>query len=205
LALSAHDAHALALGRVTLQSGLGEPLRAEIDVPDINAAEAASLRVNLASGEAYRAAGIDINPALNGLNISLQRRADGRAYLRVRGTAVANEPFVDLIVEANWATGRLVRDYTLLLDPPVLRPAQPPSPIAPATAPPAPAPRASSPAPAAAAPSPAPAPAPAVTAPRAAPARAAAPAASSDSPRQITVQRGDTAGRIANANRPANV
>jgi len=205
LALSAHDAHALALGRVTLQSGLGEPLRAEIDVPDINAAEAASLRVNLAPAASYRAAGIDINPALNGLDISLQRRADGRAYLRVRGTAVANEPFVDLIVEANWTGGRLVRDYTLLLDPPTLRTAPQPAPVAPATQ----APRAPAPAPAASAPRPA-APAPILTPAPSAP-RAAAPAtapgapAAADSPRQITVQRGDTAGRIAMANRPANV
>lgn len=207
LALNPNDALALALGRVTVQSALGEPLRAEIDVPDINAAEASSLRVTLAPGDTYRAAGVDVNPALNGLEITLQRRADGRSYLRLRGPNAVNEPFVDLIVEANWATGRLVRDYTLLFDPPNLRASTPqPAPVAPrATAPsPAPAPAAAAPAPA---PSPAPA-APVTAAPRPAPAPApasAAPAPVSDAQRQVTVQRGDTAGAIAMANRPANV
>lgn len=207
LVFSAHDAQALALGRVSVQSALGEPLRAEIDVPEINANEASSLRVTLAPGATYRAAGVDVNPALNGLEITLQRRADGRAYLRLRGPNAVNEPFVDLILEANWATGRVVRDYTLLFDPPNLRASTPqPAPIAPRASAPAPA----APAPAAAAPAPTPAPAPAVaapapvaSAPRPAPAPAAAPA--SDAPRQVTVRRGDTAGAIAQAHRPANV
>ncbi|MBL0919778.1 MAG: fimbrial protein FimV [Hydrogenophaga sp.] len=203
--LNPGEANALALGRVIVQSALGEPLRAEIDVPDINAAEESSLRVGLASAATYRAAGVDANPALNQLEVTLQRRPDGRAYLRLRGPNPVNEPFLDLIIEANWATGRLVRDYTLLFDPPNLR-ATAPAPIAPVT----PAPRAAAPAPV-----PAPAPAPAVAAPSPAPAApsAAAPApaarptppASSDTPRSITVQRGDTAGAIAAEHRPSGV
>lgn len=196
LMLQPGDALALALGRITVQSALGEPLRAEIDVPEISAAEEASLRVGLASGDTYRAAGVDVSPALNQLEITLQRRANGRAYLRLRSPSPVSEPFLDLIVEANWATGRLVRDYTLLFDPPNLR-ATAPTPIAPA----APAPRAAAPAPAAV---PAPVPAPAAVAPAPAPAAPSAPAAA-DTPRQITVQRGDTAGAIAAANKPADV
>lgn len=205
LLLQPGEANALALGRVVVQSALGDPLRAEIDVPEISAAEASSLQVGLAPGATYRAAGIDISPALARLEITLQRRADGRAYLRLVGPNPVNEPFLDLIIEANWATGRLVRDYTLLFDPPNLR-ATAPAPIAPVTpapraaapAPaPAPAPAAVTPAPAAVAPTPAPAPAPAAAAPTA-PAPAAAPG-------QVTVQRGDTAGRIAQANKPADV
>ena len=121
LGLPALDAHALALGRVTVQSALGEPLRAEIDVPDINADEAASLKTSVANPEAFKAAGLEYNPALGSLQISLQRRADGRAFLRVSGDRPINEPFVDLILEANWASGRLVRDYTMLFDPANLR------------------------------------------------------------------------------------
>ena len=121
LGLPALDAHALALGRVTVQSALGEPLRAEIDVPDINADEAASLKTSVANPEAFKAAGLEYNPVLGSLQISLQRRADGRAFLRVSGDRPVNEPFVDLILEANWASGRLVRDYTMLFDPANLR------------------------------------------------------------------------------------
>lgn len=204
LMLQPGEAQALALGRVVVQSALGEPLRAEIDVPEITPAEASSLRIGLASGATYRSAGVEINPALNQLDVSLQRRADGRAYLRLRSPSPVNDPFVDLIIEANWASGRLVRDYTLLFDPPNLRATAPaPAPIAPVT----PAPRAS-------APAQAPAPAPAAVAPAApAPAPVAAPrtpapapaAPRSDTPGQVTVQRGDTAGRIAAQNKPAGV
>ncbi|MDM7941509.1 MAG: FimV/HubP family polar landmark protein [Hydrogenophaga sp.] len=205
-ALTHHGAaQALALGRVVVQSALGEPLRAEIDVPDINAEEAASLRVGLASPEAFRASGMEVNAALAGLQISLQRRADGRSFLRLTSPRPVNEPFVDLIVEANWASGRIVRDYTLLFDPPNLRPAPRPVPVAPGvSAPPAtraqpvlpsvPLPPVAQTAPATAA------------APAAQPPRVAAPAPSGPAGGgQIRVQAGDTAGRIAAANRPGNV
>ena len=206
------DAHALALGRVVVQSALGEPLRAEIDVPDINSEEASSLRVGLASTDAFRAAGVDYGAALSSVQISLQRRADGRAFLRLTSSRPMTEPFVDLIVEANWSSGRIVRDYTLLFDPPNLRPAPQPVPVAPGVSAPAPsstqAPRPippMAPAPAARAPQPA-LPAASAPAPVASPAPAptSAPAASGGGG-QVRVQSGDTAGRIAAANRPANV
>ncbi|MBA4213545.1 MAG: fimbrial protein FimV [Polaromonas sp.] len=210
-ALTHHGAaQALALGRVVVQSALGEPLRAEIDVPDINPEEAASLRVGLASPETFRASGMEINAALSGLQISLQRRADGRSFLRLTSPRPVNEPFVDLIVEANWASGRIVRDYTLLFDPPNLRPAPRPTPIAPGVSSP-PAARAqpavpSAPLPPVAQTAPAPAvvapAAPATQAPRSA---APAPAAPATGGGQVRVQAGDTAGRLAAANRPANV
>lgn len=199
------DAHALALGRIVVQSALGEPLRAEIDVPDINPDEAASLRVSLASGEAFRAAGMDFNPALTSLQISLQRRPDGRAYLRLSSPRAVTEPFVDMIVEANWSSGRVVRDYTLLFDPPNLRAGAPVAPLPPVVAPSNPSVQAptSRPLPPRAsvqAPPPATAGAPTTTTPA-----APAPARAKPSGGQVRVQAGDTAGRIAEANRTANV
>lgn len=205
------DASALALGRVVVQSALGEPLRAEIDVPDINAEEAASLRVGLASGDTFRAAGVDVNPALANLQISLQRRPDGRAFLRLTSSRPVTEPFVDLIVEANWSSGRVVRDYTLLFDPPSLRAATPqPTPIAPGVSSAAQAPRAA-PAPSVVQPQAqapravAAAPVAPPATPRPAPAAAPAPAPSSAGGGQVRVQAGDTAGAIAAANKPASV
>lgn len=193
------DAQALALGPVQVKSALGEPIRAEIDIPEISPQEAASLQVRLAGPDALRAAGIEASAALVGVEITLQRRSNGRPYLRVTGNRPVNEPFVDLVLEANWATGRLVRDYTLLFDPPNLRAATPaPAPLPPVAA--APAPRARPVAPPAPAAAPA-APAPAVTAP----ARAAAPAAAPAAGGQITVRPGDTAGKIAAANKPSSV
>lgn len=117
------NAMALSLGRITVQSALGEPLRAEVDVPDINAEEAASLKASVALPEAFKAAGLEYNPAMASLQATLQRRSDGRAYIRLSGDRAINDPFVDLVLEARWGSGRIVRDYTLLFDPPNARPA----------------------------------------------------------------------------------
>ncbi|MDR7151233.1 pilus assembly protein FimV [Hydrogenophaga palleronii] len=195
------DVQALALGRIVVQSALGEPLRAQIEIPEINADEASTLTVGLASGDAFSAAGMDFNPALSNLQITLQRRADGRAYLQLSSSRPVTEPFVDLIVEANWSSGRIVRDYTLLFDPPRLRAATPVAPVAPGVSAPA---RPSAPA-AAATPTPA-APTTQQVLPPSSPTTPSLPPTQAPEPSsQVTVVPGDTAGRIAEANRPANV
>lgn len=217
------DAHALALGRITVQSALGEALRAEIDITEINASEAATLRATIASPEAFRAAGVEFVPVLNGVQINMQRRADGRSFLRLTGSRPVTEPFVDLILEASWSSGRVARDYTLLFDPPGLRSnsaaAQPlptapvivrPAAVTPAPQPvPTPLPAAAvAPTPrAATAPAYSPPPAPirplAVAKPPAAPkAPAAGPAAGSA---RIAVRSGDTAGKIASQSKTPSV
>ncbi|HET6789741.1 MAG TPA: hypothetical protein VFH49_17385, partial [Aquabacterium sp.] len=168
LSLAPAASWALGLGRLNVQSALGEPLRAEIDITSITADEASSLQARVASPETYRAAGVDFNPVLGATNITLQRRADGRSYLRLSSDRAVSEPFVDAILDLAWSSGRLVREYTLLFDPPVPRTNNAPPMTAPVMdAPPAPAPAP------VAAPVPAPAPAVAPTpAPVAAPVRA---------------------------------
>lgn len=196
------DAMALALGRIVVQSALGEPLRAEIEVPEITAEEASSLRVGLATPAAFTAAGLQFNQALGSAQLTLERRPDGRAYLRLSSPRPVNEPFVDLMIEVNWATGRIVRDYTLLIDPPRARAAAPVTPM-PAAAAPQPVRPAAAPSAQILPPATPPATG-SLTAPRA-PAPAAAAVAPSDRPTELRVRSGDTAGRIAEANRPANV
>lgn len=134
-------AAAFSLGRLTVQSALGEALRAEIDVTNLTPEEAASLRSTVASPEAFRSAGVDFNPVLLGAQATLARRPDGRPYIRVTGDRAVTEPFVDLILDFSWANGKLQRAYTLLIDPPT-RPQAAPAPIttAPVAAAPAPAP-----------------------------------------------------------------
>lgn len=127
------SASAFSLGRMTVQSALGENLRAEIEVTNLSPEEAATLQSAIASGEAFRAAGVDFNPALSGAEATLQRRADGRAVIRISGTRAVSEPFVDLILNFTWSGGRLQRSYTLLIDPPTMKTA--PAPIAPTTSP----------------------------------------------------------------------
>jgi pilus assembly protein FimV len=202
--LVASNAWALGLGRLAVQSGLGETLKAEIDVTSLTAEEASNLNVRVAPPESYRAAGVDYNAVLPATQVSLQRRANGTPYLRLTSDRAVQEPFVDVILEISWSTGRLVREYTLLFDPPSARTAAaaPSTTTAPAisTAPPAeaPAPRATQ-----ARPAPAPSPrAPAVeggTPPQAAakPARAPAAAPAEAGADEYKVRAGDTLSRIA--------
>jgi len=149
LVLAAPAAWSLGLGKLQVQSALGETLRAEIDVTSLTPEEASNLRVRVAPPDAYRAAGVDYNQVLTGTQAELLRHADGRPYLKLTSDRGVQEPFVDVILEISWATGRLVREYTLLFDPPTTARAAPASP-APATAPtmaaaaPAPAPTAQS-------------------------------------------------------------
>ncbi len=210
------DAQALGLGRLTVQSALGEPLRAEIDVTSMTPEEAGTLSLRVAPPEAYRAAGVDYNAVLPGAQVQLLRRADGRPFVRVTSDRAVVEPFLDVILEVNWASGRLVRDFTLLLDPPGTprhMAAAPPS-VAPAisAAPPA-QPRVAQAAPVA--PSPAVVPAPQrragprpdtpAPAPRAAaPTHAPAPAAGVGG-EQVRVRPGDSLSKIARNVQPQNV
>ena len=214
--LSITPVHALGLGRITIQSALGEALRAEIDVPEITAEEAASLRVGVAAPAAFKAAGLEYSPIVVGVQINLQKRADGRSYLSLTSPKPVTEPFVDLVLEASWASGRVVRDYTMLFDPPNLRQAgsssvsptvnQTVNPTAPVV------PRPSTPL--------YPSPPPVASAepvtprlPRAekplppTPARKAAtsPAKPATTGQQVTVKTGDTAGRIAAQNKPVSI
>lgn len=178
---------ALGLGRVTVQSALGEPLRAEVDVTSLTADEASSLALRIASPEAYRAAGVDYSDLLGTLQVSLASRPDGRPVIRLSSPRAVQEPFLDVILELTWAAGRLVREYTLLVDPP--RTAAPAAPVVQPVVVAAPAPVAAVP--------PLPAPpaprAPVATAPAAQPAAqaaapvAAAPAAPAAAPAPSTV------------------
>lgn len=207
LAFAAPLAEAAGLGRLTVQSALGQPLRAEVEVTAVSRDEAPSLAVRLASQAAFRQANLEFNSSLSALRFSLDRRGDGTFVVRISSLTPVNEPFLDLLVELNWATGRVLREYTVLLDPPALRQPTPVMPPATAAASTSAAPAVSEtvttprpPAPAAVAPVPA---APR-TQPRT-PSRTPSPAVSPAGDATYTVKAGDTLGRIAAQNKPAEV
>lgn len=133
LLTSAATAAAAGLGKLTVLSALGQPLRAEIELTSVSADEAAGLVAKLASPEAYRAANIELNPALLSLRFAVEQRG-ARQFVRITSPQPLNEPFVDLLLELSWNNGRLVREYTFLLDPAELRATQPaqvaPAPVA---------------------------------------------------------------------------
>ena len=117
-------AAALGLGEIRLNSPLNAPLDAEIELVNATAEELAGLRAELASRETFARYGLEWPAFLSSITLSRAKSANGKDVLRVRSSEAITEPFVTLLVDANWGRGRLVREYTLLLDPPTFSPAQ---------------------------------------------------------------------------------
>src|SRR5450830_1098005 len=142
-------ANAAGLGKLTVLSSLGQPLRAEIELNSVSKEEEGALVARLAPADAFKKANIDFNPVLSSLRFSVEQR-QGKQLIRISSSQAINEPFVDLLLELSGGGSRLVREYTFLLDPPDMRKPQTPQ-SAPAT-PPAAKPAATAPAKPAAAP-----------------------------------------------------
>ena len=196
-ALSCFSAQALSLGRLQVQSFLGESLRAELELRDVSEADAKSFKVEVAPATTFRALGIDYQPAYTELVFNMQVLPDGRALLKISGSRPVAVNFIDLVLDFSWASGRTTREFTLLIMPPAA-----PGPVAPLAPAVQETPASSAPsAPAAAAPMPAavPAPtspAPAVPAPKPVVAKGGA---------RLTVKAGDTASELAVQAKSVNV
>jgi len=187
--------YALGLGEIRLNSALNQPFDAEIELVSAAQEDLAALRASLASNDTFLRYGLDKPAYLSEFTFRVVR-SGGRDVLKITSPRPVSEPFVTLLVEANWPRGRLLREYTVLLDPPVFAPAPTAAEV------PVAAPRASVPA-RAPAPAPAPARAEAVPAPTPAPSeptprRAAAVEAGST----YTVRPRDTLWEIASAAYP---
>lgn len=122
--LSPVTLYALGLGEIRLNSALNQPFDAEIELLAPTAEELGSLKVMLASNDVFSRYGIDRPAYLNNFDFAVSRGRDGKATIRVTSNRSVTEPYVTLLVEASWARGRLVREYTVLLDPPVFMPSQ---------------------------------------------------------------------------------
>ena len=193
--LSPGALYALGLGEIRLNSALNQPFDAEIELVSAAQEDLAALRASLASGDTFQRYGLDKPAYLSDFTFRVVS-SGGRDVLKVTSPRPVTEPFVTLLVEANWPRGRLLREYTVLLDPPVFAPA-PEAAAAPVAAPrattPSPAPR---PTPVEA---PAPEAAPAPSAPR--PSRPTA-AVSAEPGSTYRVRQNDTLWNIASAAYP---
>ncbi len=112
---------AIGLGDIQLDSALNEPLRAEIELLSATPEELANLSVKLASAETFARYGIDRPYYLQGIAFNVQAGPSG-AVIQVRSASPITEPFLTFLVEATWSAGRLLREYTVLLDPPTYSP-----------------------------------------------------------------------------------
>ncbi len=108
---------AMGLGEINVSSNLGQPLKAEIELVSVDKADKSSINAKLASAEAFKNAGIDYPYALPKLKFEVANRDNGDPYIKVTSPQAVNEPFVTLLIEVTWSTGKLMREYTFLLDP----------------------------------------------------------------------------------------
>lgn len=115
-------ASALGLGVIESDSVLNEPLSAKIPLR-ASPEELESLNISLAPSEAFEKAGVDRPFSLAKLKFELVTDA-GQPFVKVTTREPVKDPFLNFLVEARWATGRLLREYTVLLDPPVYAPRQ---------------------------------------------------------------------------------
>ncbi|MGH8278282.1 MAG: FimV/HubP family polar landmark protein [Gammaproteobacteria bacterium] len=127
LALLPLTSNALGLGEIKLQSALNQPLNAEIPVVGAAADEIGSLHVKLASPGQFQQAGIPMSPVLDQLKFAVVQGANGTASVRITTAQPFREPFLDVLVDATWDNGELIREYTVFLNPPGFEPATKPA------------------------------------------------------------------------------
>jgi pilus assembly protein FimV len=123
LTLGSSAAQAMGLGGITVKSELNEPLRAEIPVFVAGPDEAKSLHANLAAAEEFSRVGLSIGAMSVPISFEIVRNARGEPVIEVTSEQPVREPFLSFILEVNWANGKLLREYSILLDPPVSAPA----------------------------------------------------------------------------------
>jgi len=116
-ALSSGMAHALGLGEVTLKSTLNQPLLAEIELQDVSGLSASDIVPSLASPQAFADAGVSRQDFLNDLTFTPVINPNGRSVVRVTSSKPLSEAYVRFLVQVQWPNGRLMRDYSVLLDP----------------------------------------------------------------------------------------
>lgn len=108
------------LGKITVLSAAGQPLRAEVELSAVKPGEASSLLAKLAPPDAYRQANVEFNPALNALTFAVENR-NGKSFIRISSAQAVAEPMVDLLLELSSKSGRQVREYAFVLDTPEAR------------------------------------------------------------------------------------
>jgi pilus assembly protein FimV len=140
LALIGGNAFALGLGTIQVKSKLNQPLDAEIQVLAENAADTAGLDVKLATAEDFQRVGLDRGRVAIPIDFTVSTNSRGQSVVKVTSKDPVREPLLDFLVEVNWSKGKLLREYTVLLDPPVMAPTRTAAaPVPVREAPPAPA------------------------------------------------------------------
>ena len=118
-------ASAASMGGINVMSSLGHPLKAEISLAELGKNDKSTLSAKMATVNEFKSAGLDFPYSLPKLSFEVDTRANGEVYLKLTSTQPVNEPFVSLLIELSWPSGKLLREYTFLLDPAGFVPEQP--------------------------------------------------------------------------------
>src|SRR5450830_29607 len=113
-------ASAAELGKITVLSAAGQPLRAEIELTSVKGDELSGLLAKLAPPDAYKQANVEFNSALSALSFAVESR-NGKPFVRISSAQPVTEPMVDLLLELSGKNGRQVREYAFVLDTPEAR------------------------------------------------------------------------------------
>jgi len=111
------QAHAFGLGKIELSSSLNEPFKAQIAVTALRDSDEGQLQVQLASNEEFEKAGIKRTFLLTQFSFEIIEK-NGETNIKISSSQPVKEPFIDLLLVATTGNGRLIREYTVLLDPP---------------------------------------------------------------------------------------
>ncbi len=110
--------NALGLGEITVKSALNEPLRAEIKLFQVKNLSPLQIKSRMADLNDFALSGLATQRALSGVRFQVRVRPNGTGRIILTSKLPVTEPFMNFLVEVNWPSGRLIREYTLLLDPP---------------------------------------------------------------------------------------
>lgn len=141
LATLSAQVFALGLGDIDMRSALNQPMDAVIELTSATAADIDDINVSLASLDDHSRAGLFKAAILADFRFTIEKNAAGMPVVRIRSDSLVREPYLEFMLELDWSRGRLLRQYTVLVDPPVIMPATPAVPVAPVTRQAAPAPR----------------------------------------------------------------
>ena len=117
--------YAVSMGDINVINTLGEPMNVLIELGTASKDEISTLSARMARPEVFKDAGLDYPSGLPPLKFKIETNANGEPYIKITSVQPINEPFVNLLVELVWSSGKLLREYTFLLDPPGYVPAQP--------------------------------------------------------------------------------
>jgi pilus assembly protein FimV len=132
--------YALGLGEIEMHSALNQPMSADISLISATGVDLSEVKIALASRASHERLGLSRTKILSDFSFAITEDSRGRPFIHISSTELVHEPYLEFLIEMVWQNGQMVREYTVLVDPPVTMQARPAVPVAPVARAPQPAP-----------------------------------------------------------------